>query len=142
MIAALWMNPLVRKIAIYAAVGLAILYAARLWGNRQWQKGADAGRVYATEQAEKAFQKREAELKADIQAKTAALAESRASVVQEQRELAKLRASLTAGLDKTLAEIRAGKEATNAAVINVPADRLDDALRTLSAELAGTGPAH
>lgn len=135
-LAALWANPLVRKIAIYGAIALAALYMMRLWGNRQWSKGETSGRVFMADQIEK-------QKKAEWEVKENAIAEAAASVAQEKqtveaqrqllaRERANLSRTLKAGLEKIQNErIRASEN-----IASVPDVALWDALREVSRELA------
>jgi translation initiation factor IF-2 len=137
----LWANPLARKCILYGAATLAILFALRLYSNRVWEQGVQAGKIQATQEVEKA---KEVEWKA----KEDALAVAGAKLATDQRtlsaqtaELARARSALQDSLSRSLNQIRASHEANNAKVIAVPADQLDAALRNLSAELAA-GAAH
>jgi hypothetical protein len=131
-----WANPLVRKITLYVAVGLACLYALRLWGNAQWAKGEKRGRVTATEFVEK--QKR-AEWKEKETALIAAAKEigaEKQAVVSAKIQVETDRANLSRTLKDALARLQAerGKQYENAAAI--PATELDNALRSVSVELS------
>jgi hypothetical protein len=136
----LWANPLVRRIAIYVGIGLAILYALRLYGNAQWAKGEQTGRLNATQMIEKAkkaeWEKREAAIAEQIgQLKT-----EQDQISIERTNLKTARESLTAGLAGTLKKIATEREANNAKNITIPADRLDDAIRDISGQLANRAP--
>lgn len=138
---ALWENPLVRKVVLYAAIALAVLYGLRLWGNKQWAKGEQQGRVSAAVEMEK-------DLKAAWKAREVALSDAAKNLAFERQtwatqtaELARARAGLQDSLSRSLNQIKTTHEADNAKVIAVAPDQLDAALRTLSAELAA-GTAH
>lgn len=135
---ALWANPLARKVIIYGAVILAILYGLRLWGNKQWSKGETQGRQTMAREMEKAKQ-------AEWKAKEDAIATAASDIATEKRsikvatdQLAQDRITIARGLKDGLASIQARKEANYANVAAVASTDLDSALRTISAELAAS----
>lgn len=132
----LWANPLVRKIAIYLAVSLAILYGLYLWGNAQWRKGEQQGRVSVAIELEKKYREEWEAKSKQIEVAAATLAADRRTLDAQTTQLAQTRRQMQDALSATLKQISASREATDATVIALPADALDDALRGLSAELA------
>jgi len=129
-------NPLVRRILLYAAIAAAIVYALRMYGNAQWAKGEAKGRQVVTREIEE--QKRE-----EWKKKEAAIAAAAESVEEERRviravadQLAKDRLSIVSGLERSLAVIRQERNRQYESTAVVSDDRLDAALRTVSAELA------
>lgn len=140
---ALWAIPIVRKAIIYVAVFAAICYGLRLWSNRVYSEGykigLDAGWNNAARQ-----KAGEWKAKDDAIAKDAAKAAADSKAVDAKRarfdadEAASraARKNNEAALSEALAEIRAGREVDRAKANSIPADRLADALRAISAELA------
>jgi DNA anti-recombination protein RmuC len=133
-------NPLVRRILLYAAIAAAVLYALRIYGNRQWAKGEAAGRQVVTREIEE--QKRE-----EWQKKEAAIAAAAESLEEERRviravaeQLQKDRLSIVSDLERSLAQIRQERNRQYESTAVVADDRLDTALRTVSNELAGAHP--
>ena len=139
-ILALWANPLARKIALYAAVSLAIFFAVRWYSNRAYYQGMEQGRRAATTEIEKA--KRE-EWKAEsdrLAAEAAAIEGTRRTVGAEMAELRRSRAAMQTALSSSLKLITSTREVDNAQVLAVPDVDLLRAVRALSAELARTAP--
>jgi len=139
-ILALWANPLARKIALYAAVSLAIFFAVRWYSNRAYYQGMEQGRQAATTEIEKA--KRE-EWKAEsdrLAAEAGKIAASRIAVDAEAAEVRRSRAAMQTALSSSLKLITSIREADNATVLAVPDADLVRAVRALSAELARTAP--
>jgi hypothetical protein len=137
---ALWANPLVRKIALYAAITLACLYALRLYGNAQWKKGEAKGRITATEAIEKEKIK---EWKAKEDALILGAKEigiEKQAVTEARIQVNVDRANLSRTLKDALAKLQAerGRQYENA--VAIPDDKLWDAIRALSGELASTKP--
>ncbi len=136
-----WAIPWVRKAAFYGAGVLALLYGLRLWGNAQWEKGEKKGRETAVQSIEK-DKLREWKEKAGVIAAQAGQLEADRKIVDAQSsELQSARRNLETGLSRSLKQIANNHEANNAQVIAVPADRLDNAIRGISGELAA-GAAH
>ena len=117
----LWKNPLVRKALVYVAVSLAVLYAFKIWLNRHddqvYRQGKIAASAEIQRQKEAEWKAREAEL------------ETRARIEID-------RLNLYRSLDNALNSLSAAKDRDFTAAAAVPADRLDDALRAVSRELA------
>lgn len=137
-IAALWAIPWVRKAVIYAAIAGAVLYALRIWGNKQWAVGEQSGRVAAFREAEKDLLKQQLELARAIADMRQQLILDRAVLLAQQAETAKTRQLLSQSLTTILTEVRASKVVTDAKVDAVPASELDGAIRLQSSRLAGT----
>lgn len=139
----IWAIPLVRKAVIYAVAGAAIFWCLRLWSNRVYSEGYKSGKDAGWTAAR---QQKEAEWKA----KDAAIAKQAAKAAEDSKAVDTKRAQLAAdeaasraarkkndaALSEALAEIRAGREVDRAQARNVPADRLADTVRAVSAELA------
>lgn len=136
----MWANPLVRRITIYVGIGLAALYALRLYGNAQWAKGEQKGRENATQTIEKAKKAEWAKQEASIAEKAGQLKIDRDQIAIERVDLKAARDSFNAGLAGSLKKIATEREANNAKVIAIPADRLDDAIRDISGQLANRTP--
>jgi len=125
----LWANPLARKIAIYAAIALGILYAGRLLLNKHDSRIEQETRVKVTGELLK--------LKAgEWKAKEAAIATGKQAVDNERLALAQDRANLTRSVDTTLAAIRKEKVGQYANASAVPDDRIWLDIRTVSGQLA------
>jgi hypothetical protein len=132
----LWANPLARKIIIYCAITLGILYGLRLWGNKQWQKGEIQGRMAMGKDIEKQKQ-------AEWKAKEAALAlaaknldQDKRSVLAATEQLRQDRTNLSKTLSDAQAAIQRERNRQYEAVNTVPDLLLWDAIRAVSAELA------
>jgi hypothetical protein len=136
----LWANPVVRKVILYGAALTAILFALRIWGNRQWAAGEAQGRRTMALEMEKTKQ---AEWKAErdkLAAAAGAVARERVAVEAQASALARTRRELQDTLSRSLNQISLTSKVNNATAIAVPDADLDAALRTLSAELAAAQP--
>jgi len=134
----LWANPLARKIAIYAAVGVGIFFALRWYSNRAYYQGMEQGRQAATTEIEK---QKAAEWKAredKITTAASAIKIEKAGLESERTDLNRLRSSLQNSFQQSLATIAASRENSYASVARVPDADLVRAVRALSAELAGS----
>jgi hypothetical protein len=133
---AMWANPLFRKIIIYCAITLGILYGLRLYGNRQWAKGEAQGRLTVTKDIEK---RKAVEWKAKetaIAQAAADLASEKASVAVAIEQLRADRADLSRTLNVTLAQIQRERIRQYANAASVPDNRIWDDIRAVSRELA------
>jgi hypothetical protein len=126
---ALWANPLVRKIIIYAALGLGCLYAGRLWLNSHDSKVYQQGKMAAAVELEKAKQ-------TEWAAKEKAMADQMKVLDAAAQQLENDRANLTRSLNETLAAIQKAKMQGAGAVATIPASELNSALRAISRQLA------
>ena len=132
----LWANPLVRKITIYAAIALAVLYCLRLWGNKQWQKGEQQGRQHV---AADLVKQKQAEWKAkedQIARDAANLTTEKASVKAATEQLAKDRANLSRTLSDSLTAIQRERMRQYADASGTPDSVIWDRIRTVSKQLA------
>ncbi len=125
----LWKNAFVRKALVYVAISLAFLYAFRIWLNKHddqvYRQGKIAASAEIQRQKEAEWKAREAEL------------ETRARGLEEARARIEIdRLNLHRSLDNALNSLSAAKNRDFTAAAAVPADRLDDALRAVSRELA------
>jgi hypothetical protein len=134
----LWANPLARRIIIYAAVIAAICYGMRLWANKQWAKGEAQGRQAIAQDIEK-------RKRAEWKAKEDAIAKDAANLITEKHavevaatQLSKDRSALTSGLKDSLSRIQKERNKDYEKTAVVPDDRLDTALRSISAELSSS----
>lgn len=131
----LWANPLVRKIAIYAAMVSCVLLLLRWYGNREYYKGVDQGIKTEADRLVKA-KAAEWKLREDaiiIQAKQVA---DQGKILNAQRiELATVRTSLINTLAEIQSNSQASQGAANAIVNSIPGDLLDSAIRYKSTEL-------
>jgi hypothetical protein len=132
----LFTNPLVRKIAIYAAIVAGGLLLLRWYSNRAYYQGVDAG---ARLEAKRLVKAKEVEWKA----KEDELALQSKQLAEQSKVLDDLRVRLTkirSELDKTLADIEARDAASvvgaQMVVASVSASELNGALRVKSDELA------
>jgi len=118
----LWANPLARKIIIYGAVLLAILYGLRLWGNKQWYKGESQGRQKMAIEMEKAKQ-------AEWAAKENAIEAEKTALDAKKEQLEKDRITIYRSLNESLkATADANRRAVSTAVA-VPDNQLNSAIR-------------
>jgi hypothetical protein len=132
----LWMNPLARKIITWAAIIGLMLYALRIYGNKQWEKGNTAGRAAAAQDIDR--QKRD-----EWKQKEHAIAAAAGSLEEEKRviraaavQLEKDRGSIETGLNNSLAFIRQERNRHYETTASVSDDHLDAALRAVSSELS------
>jgi hypothetical protein len=135
-ILALWANPLARKITVYVAIALGVLYGLRLYGNRQWSKGEAQGRLTVTKDIEK---QKQAEWKAKemvIAADSAQLAAGKLAIKAAADQLAQDRATIARSLKDALAAQTATERSDYANAVSVPVDQLNTALRAISTDLA------
>ena len=124
----------------YGLIAVAVLVAWRIWSNRIYDQGVEAGRITATKEIETAKQKEWAQKETEIKAQLQMIDDARYTLEQAKADLDRSRATLTSSLTKTLAEIKARETVVSAGVASVPADELDAALRAVSAELAAPKP--
>jgi hypothetical protein len=136
MLLALWANPIVRKVALYGIVVVFALYLFRIWGNQQWYKGEQQGRVSATVELEEQYRADWETKQKEIEAFSTQVKIDRKSLDAEKELLRQSRSGLMSSLQSTLSKIESARYANETNVVAIPADELDAALRSLSAELA------
>jgi len=122
----------------YAVVGLVILYAGWQWGNVQWTKGFMKGEIKLSEAVEKARQEEWEKAQKIIDANIAELQKERSARENLTRQLAEDRRTLNRSLRDGLNSIRSGRNNDYSTVAAVPASQLDDAIRSVSRELASS----
>jgi len=125
----IWKNPLVRKALVYVVVSLAVLYAFKVWLNKHDDRVYRQGKIAASAEIQR---QKEAEWKAreaELETRARGLEEARARIETD-------RLNLYRSLDNALDTLSAAKDRDFTAAAAVPADRLDDALRAVSRELA------
>ena len=138
---ALWANPLVRKITLYAAALLAIFLCLRWYGNREYYKGISTGKAaMATDIEAKVTERLKAE-REQLAADRKTLDGDRIKVDAARAELARGRATLQTALTSSLERFTSTREADNATVMAIPDAGLVRAIRAVSAELAAGKPA-
>jgi len=125
------------KIGIYAAIGIALLFTVRWYGNRQWTKGVESGRQYAADriirEKEAEWKEREAQLeksKTLVENQLQTLNRATAEIVSARKVLRDEYATLAANA-------AAERKADERVIISVPDSELRSAIRTISRELAG-----
>lgn len=135
-ILAIWSNPLARKITVYAAIALAILYGLRLWGNKQWAKGELQGRQHMARDLEKQKQKEWNAREAEIKKQSAGLAEAQLAIQTQAEQIAMDRANLSKSLAEARARIQRERETGYATAAGTPDSRIWDDIRAASTKLA------
>lgn len=133
-------SAIVVKLILCAAALGAVLFALRLYGNRQWYKGQAAGRVYEAKAIEQAKQSEWKIKAAAIAADATKVDAEKAAIKAAADQLAKDRLSIGMDLKTALATQTARKERDYANTASVAPDQLDSAIRTISAELAAAHP--
>jgi len=135
---AFWLalSPLVRKLILYGALALAALYALRLWGNRQWSAGEQAGRQAGLAEAEKAMAERQAELAKGIADERQQLAKDKAEIAVQATQVAQARQDIQGALSAVVRASQARRNQNNAVVDRLSGDALDAAIRAQSNLLA------
>jgi hypothetical protein len=129
----------VRKIAVYAGIGILALWAFKVFWLNPHDNRIEAESVIKTteqvrKQAESDWKPRLEALAADKQT----LIQKVASLEEKAKELDRSRQVLESNLATGIKQIRVNQEKNSGKVISIPADRLDDVLRGLSSELAGS----
>lgn len=141
--ARLGMSTLLVKIIGSGLILVSVLLGLRIWGNKQWKKGNEAGRVDAIEYLEK-------QKKAEWEAKELQLKQASANLEEERKLVADDRAAADARVRSAIAIEKSSRETLSQAVILakrneevisatiklIPATQLDDAMRIRSRELA------
>lgn len=137
MFLALWANPLVRKITIYAAIIAAIFYVLRLYSNRVYSEGFKQGKVAGAIDMERQKQTEWAAKEQTIAESAASLDSEKRSVEADKARLSQDRINLSRSLRDALAATTQRREADYANVVAAvaPGD-LDAGIRAISAELA------
>lgn len=137
-LAAIWAIPWVKKLVIYAALAGTVLYALRIWGNRQWDAGEQSGRVAAFKEAEKGLLKQQLEIEKAVNDMRQQLIIDRSVLLAQQSETARTRQAISKALETILEAVRAAQVKSDADIDRIPGSELDGALRDQSNKLAGT----
>jgi len=132
----LWGNPITRKIIIYCAISLSILYGLRLYGNRQLAKGEARGRLTMGRDIEKQKQAEWKAKDAAIAQATKTLDDERRTVLAAAEQIRQDRANLSKTLSGSLAAIQQERMRQYANAAAVPDNRIWDDIRAVSRELA------
>jgi len=132
---ALWANPWVRRVALYAAIAAAAWYGLRLYSNRVYSQGMVAGRQAAAVELERAKQGEWAAEREKLAGEAQILVVARNKLASETADLARERAAINRTLQQVIAASTAGKGVIDAQVSAVAVSDLDAVLRTVSAEL-------
>lgn len=132
----LWANPLAKKFIVGAGAIMAIFWFLRVYGNRQYARGEMAGRQHMAAEIER--QKR-----AEWQEREDAIAREAEIVAGEKRaveaaieQISRDRMDLSRQLRDGLASIQRERIRDYESVAAVSDDRLWDAIREISGELA------
>jgi len=127
---ALILSPLGRKIALYAGIAVALFFAYRWWSNSLIERGRSEGRLEQLKADEKILKENQKKIQ-DIIDKDKAINEQLvANEIALKNELRRVRIDMTTNLDRAIAEIRAGREVSDARVDTIPDAELVDAIRT------------
>jgi hypothetical protein len=132
----LWANPVARRIIVYGAIALGVMYAGRLWLNKHDSRIEQEARIKVTQELGKS---KEAEWKAKEAAIARAatdLSTQKASVVAATEQLARDRADLSRTLNATLAQIQRERNRQYANAAATPDSAIWDSIRTVSSQLA------
>lgn len=129
-------NPMVRKAAIYVGVGLVILYALRLWGNAQWKKGEERGRVNAVDYLEKQKIIEWKVKEEQLELRKAKVETDKAQLLNERKTLDSDREAMQKSLSDGLARFNRQRVKNNETANKIKRSELVPAIRTLSGELA------
>lgn len=135
-ILSLWANPLARKIILYGAATLVIFWCIRLWSNRVWGEGFRQGKTAGAIEMEKAKKAEWDQERKSIEGERVSLSSARSAIGAQTADLARSRKALDASLSRIHTITKTGSNNACAAVMAVPPDLLDAAIRQKSAELS------
>lgn len=135
MIAALWANPLVRKITMYGALAIAVLLIVRWWGNAQYSKGFDKGKVKGVEDSLEQHKKEWEAAQQDLDSLRKGLLTERSALDKDKAAIAQNRAVIVSQLQKGQTVLGEKIESLKPFVANVPASELDNEIRKSLNEL-------
>ena len=126
---------------LYAGIAVAAFFAYRWWSNALVEKGRSEGRMEQLKADEKILREEQEKAQATIDQERERVAQAMATADANRAELRRVRTDMTANLDRALAEIRAGREVSDAHVDRIPDAELVDAIRAQLARLR-TGEAN
>ena len=135
MIPALFLSPIFRKVLLYGAIILAVLYAVRWYSNKQWSKGYDEGKISGIAELEKAKAAEWAEREAALQQAASLADQKEAEASAALRQALSARQDARRALDTIVSQSQGRQQTTHATAITITPDAIDDALRRLSASL-------
>ena len=118
-----------RKLLLYGVVITAILLCLRWWGNSQWRKGQEAGRLFGIEEIRKTKQ-------AEWKAKEESIAQAAAATAADRKRLDTERAALQKAFSDQLSIIRRERQSIGTAVNAVPDSERNSAIRAVLGQLA------
>lgn len=127
-----------KKACLYAVLALAVLYALRLWGNRQWSAGEQAGRQAGLADAEKALLERKKQAEAAIATERQQLSADRAEVDAKLAETARNRQAIQSTLNRIISASTGTRDERNATLDRLSGLELDAAIREQCARLAAS----
>lgn len=130
------LSAIVVELILGGALIAGALFALRLWGNKQWAKGEQQGRVSMSQELEKQNKVEWAARQDAINKAASQVDADRQQVQVERANLEQMRLSTQSTLRQVIAAAQTGREVSNAQAIALPPDELDAALRALSSELA------
>jgi hypothetical protein len=114
---------------LYAAIAAVALYCMRLWGNKQWAKGEQAGRVAATEELLKVNEAKWKLQQSQIDVLTDQVEKGRVELDKLQKQYAVERQVTLGALDKALAAAKAVQQVKVVEVDKIPSNELDGTIR-------------
>jgi hypothetical protein len=132
---AFFVTPLGRRIAIGAGITLAVAFALRWYGNRQWYAGREDGKAAIAEDLEREVTKARNEERARLKAERDQLALERQSLADGRAQLERDRQSVDRAVIDRLYSIEESLRNENLRVTETPDSGLADLVRTLNREL-------
>ena len=130
-------SPMGRKIALWAAIVIALFVGVRWYGNQQWAKGEAQGRQFVADQLIKEKKNEWAEREREITAKEAQADQRLEDLTQAAQAVHAARAVLMKNFDVTLKEMEADRVESYRYAGAVPDADLIAELRAISGTLAG-----
>ena len=132
---AIFASPIARKVMLYGAIILAVLYAVRWYSNREWSKGYDEGKTSGIAEIEKAKAAEWASREADLRKATAVADEKLTQADAILKQARQVQSDAKRVLDSTISQSEGRMQGVHEAAVSIPPDRIDDAILRLSADL-------
>jgi len=126
-----WANPIFRKVVLYAAIALAVLYAGYRWLNKHDSRIYQEGRESMAVELEK-------EKQAEWAEKDKLLQQKESERIKERTELTKALFAKDKNLNDTLNQLRVERERDRTVAITIPANELPAAVLSRSRNLANS----
>lgn len=137
MIPAFFLTPVGRRVAIGAGILVLVLFALRLYGNRQYSKGREDEKVTASQAIAKAANDARTAARSEIQKEREALNVEAAALAQSRAQFERDRKQVDVQLRDRLNAIATASRNDNARINQTSDDALDSLLRSLIGELRG-----